>query len=332
MDNNVCLKSQEILAVDFDGLLCENEYPKIGKANDKAIEYFKMRREEGDKLILWTCRKGIYLNNAIAWCRKRGLEFDAVNENLPEMVKAFHGDTRKIFANEYFDDRNVIFNRKMLKDSQKEPTGIEKWALDEIDKLLNEEDCCSEYYSCCCESAYKAFRSLVEDDHSGFSIKLTKNILNDLIDTRPLTPIDEHDKWQLSYEYEDHITAQSSRMSSLFKNVYPDGTVKYSDIDRAIGIDISDGLGYSSGIITDYINTVYPITMPYMPPKTPFKVYTETFLVDSKNGDFDTRALLYLIKPDGQKFKINQYFKETKNSWKRITKLEYLVRKARRIK
>lgn len=103
MDN---LKANKIIAVDFDGTLCENKYPEIGEPRRNVIDYVKTRREHGDKIILWTCRVGEMLENAVKWCAERGLKFDAVNANLPEVIESFGGDTRKIFANEYIDDRN----------------------------------------------------------------------------------------------------------------------------------------------------------------------------------------------------------------------------------
>ena len=62
--NTESLKCHEplVIAVDFDGVLCEDKYPKIGEPNDKMIEYCKTRKDMGDKLILWTCRKGIRLS------------------------------------------------------------------------------------------------------------------------------------------------------------------------------------------------------------------------------------------------------------------------------
>lgn len=63
--------------------------------------------EEGDKIILWTCRVGDKLNEAVVWCYKHGLTFDAINENLPEIIEKFGCDSRKIFANYYLDDRAV---------------------------------------------------------------------------------------------------------------------------------------------------------------------------------------------------------------------------------
>ena len=93
-----------IIAVDFDGTLCENAWPDIGKEFTDVINYILIRQQLGAKIILWTNRVGIYLERAIAWCSDRGLIFDAVNENLPEAVTAYGHDSRKIFADEYLDD------------------------------------------------------------------------------------------------------------------------------------------------------------------------------------------------------------------------------------
>lgn len=97
----------KIIAVDFDGTLCENKWPEIGEPNKELIAYLKEQKEAGVKLILWTCRVGKILENAVKWSAEQGLIFDAVNENLPEVIAFMGGDTRKIFANEYIDDRNT---------------------------------------------------------------------------------------------------------------------------------------------------------------------------------------------------------------------------------
>lgn len=96
-----------IIAVDFDGTLCENKYPEIGKPNMKVISELKARKENGDRIILWTCRTGNKLKAAVRWCEKRGLVFDCVNENLPEIIEKYGEDCRKITATEYWDDRAV---------------------------------------------------------------------------------------------------------------------------------------------------------------------------------------------------------------------------------
>ena len=97
-----------IIAVDFDGCLCQNKYPDIGTPNYPVIDELINRQiDEGAKIILWTCRVGEQLENALAWCKNRGLRFDAVNENLPECIEQFGNDCRKVFAHEYWDDRAV---------------------------------------------------------------------------------------------------------------------------------------------------------------------------------------------------------------------------------
>lgn len=98
-------RGNEIIAVDFDGTLCTNEYPEIGEPNVKLIAYLIRRGVMGDRLILWSCRVDEKLQEAVKWCKAHGLEFDAVNENLPELIEAFGNDTRKIYADIYLDDR-----------------------------------------------------------------------------------------------------------------------------------------------------------------------------------------------------------------------------------
>ena len=95
-----------ILAVDFDGTLCADSYPEIGKANAELIEELKRRQSRGDKLILWTCRAEHFLDDAVVWCKNHGLYFDAVNDNVPETVELWGHDSRKISADIYIDDRS----------------------------------------------------------------------------------------------------------------------------------------------------------------------------------------------------------------------------------
>ena len=102
------MKKPKIIAVDFDGTLAENKFPEIGEPIHSTISLVKREQKKGARLILWTCRKDERLTAAIEWCAARGLHFEAANENLPDIIEAFGGDTRKIFANEYWDDRAVV--------------------------------------------------------------------------------------------------------------------------------------------------------------------------------------------------------------------------------
>ena len=192
-------------------------------------------------------------------------------------------------------------------------------------------------YSCACyESAMKAFKSLMEDGHSGYSIGMTKHILMRLIDGKPLTPIEgKDDEWTYSFhsgKNEDIAVYQNKRMSSLFKNVHPDGTVTYDDNDRYYCEDVNDPYHcWHSGFVRGIIDEMFPITMPYMPTTRPMRVVCEEFLTDRKNGDFDTLGVLYAIKPDGERIDILRYFDGDGPGWREIDLVEYSDRKIRSI-
>lgn len=102
------MKDDDIIAVDFDGTLVTNAWPEIGIPIWPVIEYVKHRQSKGARLILWTNRTGEPLEKALAWSEENGIVLSAVNENLPDIIEAFGGDCRKIFANEYLDDRAVL--------------------------------------------------------------------------------------------------------------------------------------------------------------------------------------------------------------------------------
>ncbi len=97
---------KKIIAVDFDGTLCEEKYPLIGKPKTSVIEYVKELMKD-NTVILWTCRRGMFLSRAVRWCKSQGLVFDYINENPPSLIKVFNGDCRKVFADIYIDDRAV---------------------------------------------------------------------------------------------------------------------------------------------------------------------------------------------------------------------------------
>lgn len=95
------------IAVDFDGTIVTHEYPQIGSELPLAIPTLKKLKEDGHKLILWTVREGNLLDDAVLWCRERGLEFYAVNKEFPEEdVKNVHY-SRKPKVDIWIDDRNV---------------------------------------------------------------------------------------------------------------------------------------------------------------------------------------------------------------------------------
>jgi len=96
-----------VIAVDFDGTIVTHEYPKIGKEIPFAIETLKKLQEHPDYLlILWTVREGKELEEAVEYCRIKGLEFYAVNKNYPE-ESSDQPEPRKPKADLFIDDRNL---------------------------------------------------------------------------------------------------------------------------------------------------------------------------------------------------------------------------------
>ena len=200
-------------------------------------------------------------------------------------------------------------------------------------------------YDCSCyKSALKAYKSLMNDGHSGASFGFTKNILIRLMEGHPLTPIEDKDFF---FENGDEVCAlepseylakrglksslQCPRMSSLFREETLDGKVTYHDVDRCIMVDVEQPSETFSSGSDRILDEMFPITMPYMPLKGKYEIYTQTFLTDRKNGDFDTRALLYVITPDGDRIDLNIYQTERDGRWARITKEEYDALQEKRI-
>ena len=97
-----------IIAVDFDGTIVEHRYPAIGKERPFATDTLKKLIKDGHRLILWTVREGRLLDEAVAFCRERGVEFYAVNRDYPEEEKENNKHySRKLKADVWIDDRNV---------------------------------------------------------------------------------------------------------------------------------------------------------------------------------------------------------------------------------
>ena len=104
-----------IIAVDFDGTLCEDCWPEIGAPNLKLIGELIYRRSIGDKLILWTCRSDIQLMNAVRWCKSYGLTFDAIKNMMFAAPVVSYG--KRIISVITCNGRTVI-TRHVMKDAK----------------------------------------------------------------------------------------------------------------------------------------------------------------------------------------------------------------------
>lgn len=203
------------------------------------------------------------------------------------------------------------------------------------------EDTMDCYVSGCYASALKALSALAEDGHSGMSIGLTMSVLNRLVAWKPLTPITEDDfvedesdihanpEWLKEQHLKSSIHAR--RYHSLVRNEHEDGSITYYDYDRECCVDVNDDheITFSSSLVTKLFHELYPISLPYMPPTKKFLVYTERFLTDVNNGDYDTMAILGIRTPEGDKLDIKRYYKDTDDGMVEITEQEFLARKQR---
>jgi hydroxymethylpyrimidine pyrophosphatase-like HAD family hydrolase len=125
-----------VIAVDFDGTIVEHAYPKIGKPIPFAIDVLKkLQQEEHHILILWTVREGKLLQEALDYCKKKGLTFYAANENYPE--EGTSETPRKLSADLFIDDKNIggLFDwgviYKMIKYGVTDSRDIDDYILDE---------------------------------------------------------------------------------------------------------------------------------------------------------------------------------------------------------
>lgn len=96
-----------IIAVDFDGTLCRDAYPSIGEPMLGAVESMQRLKAEGHYLIIWTCRTGDLLKDAINWLLEHQIPFDRVNDHCPDNVAKYGEGGLKVYADLYIDDKNL---------------------------------------------------------------------------------------------------------------------------------------------------------------------------------------------------------------------------------
>ena len=120
-----------IIAVDFDGVLVQSAFPKIGEPDHEMVDLVRLLIQKSDvEVVLWTSRVDQPLEDAIVWCEQMGLTFDAINDNAPsnkrKYGKIYPNGTRKVYADYYLDDHNMGYSRQM--------------AIDIIKSILREEE------------------------------------------------------------------------------------------------------------------------------------------------------------------------------------------------
>lgn len=96
-----------IIAVDFDGTLCRNAYPAIGAPQPGAVKAMQELRDNGHYLIIWTCRTGEHLLEAVNWLAENQIPYHRINDHCPENVAKYGDCGKKVYADVYIDDRNL---------------------------------------------------------------------------------------------------------------------------------------------------------------------------------------------------------------------------------
>lgn len=96
-----------IIAVDFDGVLHHGTYPQIGVPSQEARAALATLKQKGHYIIIWTCRNGDLLLQAINWLVEEGFQFSRVNDQEPQNAAKYGDNSRKVYADVYIDDHNA---------------------------------------------------------------------------------------------------------------------------------------------------------------------------------------------------------------------------------
>lgn len=113
-----------IIAIDFDGTICKGQFPNIEGFVPDAKKYINQLKADGHYIIIYTCRNGEDLLNAINWLLRHNIAFDRVNDNEPTNVEKYGNNSRKVYAHAYIDDKQV--------------GGLPHWS--EIYRLITEQE------------------------------------------------------------------------------------------------------------------------------------------------------------------------------------------------
>lgn len=209
-----------------------------------------------------------------------------------------------------------------------------EWAAKEVELLCKRVG--DGYTTMCAKAALEAFNFIANQGHSGCSIEVTKSILFDLLDERPLIFIQGlDDEWVWVYNKEGSKIYQNLRRSSLFKTAYSDGTIEYKDNNTSYCVNKNGGPSYNNTFIQqEAIKALsaqgiddYCVTFPYLPPREKLEIVVEECMYDKKQmGDFDTIGILYANVPKRGKVNINRFYKETEKGFESITEGEWDIR------
>ena len=96
-----------IIAIDFDGTLHTGKWPGLGAPAPYAVEVMRRLKADGHRLIIWSCREGVQLAEMVNWLLAHAIPFDRVNDNFPDQTEMYGGNSRKVYAHLYIEDKQV---------------------------------------------------------------------------------------------------------------------------------------------------------------------------------------------------------------------------------
>lgn len=127
-----------IVAVDFDGVLCEDRFPGIGAPDYEVVSLVRQLIDAGHEVILWTSRTGDRLIEAVEWCEDRGLHFCAVNENAPSNRARYEAEypepSPKVYADVYVEDHDLLYRKAGRRSRETARRAV----VEELNRLVKE--------------------------------------------------------------------------------------------------------------------------------------------------------------------------------------------------
>ena len=97
-----------VIAIDFDGTICELAFPEVGAMKKMAKHYINKLYDEGHKILINTCRSGLYEGMAETFLKENGIKYHYINSNLLYLIENYGQDCRKISADIYIDDKCLM--------------------------------------------------------------------------------------------------------------------------------------------------------------------------------------------------------------------------------
>lgn len=97
-----------VVAIDFDGTICEESYPEIGEIKKDAAMYINLLWRLGCNIVINTCRSGIYEGMVEKFLEENRIRYDYINCNMPNLIEEYGRDCRKISADVYIDDKCLM--------------------------------------------------------------------------------------------------------------------------------------------------------------------------------------------------------------------------------